>query len=65
LLATALENGEVTGLSFLLPGCAEPWEVRAVVRHRRGYHYGFEFLSLSDAQRNTLRSHFAGADVID
>ncbi|MGA6982676.1 MAG: PilZ domain-containing protein [Candidatus Sulfotelmatobacter sp.] len=65
LLATELENGEVTGLSFLLPGSADPWELRAVVRHRRGYHYGFEFLSLNHEQRITLRSYFSGLIVID
>jgi hypothetical protein len=65
LLATELEDGEVTGLSFCLPGSADPWEVRAVVRHRRGYHYGFEFLALSDGQRSTLRSHFSGLNAVD
>ncbi|MGA2391208.1 MAG: PilZ domain-containing protein [Candidatus Sulfotelmatobacter sp.] len=65
LLAAELENGEVTALSFFLPGSVDPWEVRAVVRHRRGYHYGFEFLSLSDAQRSTVKSYLTGLDVID
>src|SRR5271166_1069319 len=47
LLAAELNGGEVTGLLFTLPGSALPWDVRAVVRYRRGYHYGFEFLSLT------------------
>jgi hypothetical protein len=29
-------------------------DVRAVVRHRRGFQYGFEFLSLTEDQRAEL-----------
>jgi len=47
LIAGELNLGEVVALAFALPGSAQPWELRAVLRHRRGYHYGFEFLSLS------------------
>lgn len=58
LLPAELDNGEVTGLSFLLPGsAAAPWEVRAVVRYRRLYQYGFEFLSLTGTQQETLKSY--------
>src|SRR5208282_5189653 len=42
LLAAELNGGEVAELSFLLPGSLF-FEVRAVVRYRRGYQYGFEF----------------------
>jgi hypothetical protein len=65
LLAAELNNGEVTGLSFLLPGAALPWEVRAVVRYRRGYHYGFEFLSLTEQQQKTLMNHLKGLKPAD
>jgi hypothetical protein len=65
LLAAELNNGEVTGLSFLLPGAALPWEVRAVVRYRRGYHYGFEFLSLTEEQQETLITHLKGLKPAD
>jgi hypothetical protein len=57
LLAAELNSGEVAGLSFLLPGSAIPWEVRAVVRYRRGYQYGFEFLSLTREQQELLKSY--------
>src|SRR5580692_9474682 len=50
LLAVDLDAGEVAGLSFSLPGSDFPWEVRAVVRYRRGYHYGFEFLCVTNNQ---------------
>jgi PilZ domain len=57
LLAAELENGEVVSLSFSLPGSLPSWEVRTVVRYRRGYQYGFEFLSLTSEQQESLKSY--------
>ena len=54
LIAEELLVGEVVSLEFSLPGASERWEVRGVLRHRRGYHYGFEFLSLTRQQSETL-----------
>lgn len=65
LLAAELNCGEVTGLSFSLPGSALPWEVRAVVRYRRGYQYGFEFLSLRPEQQVGLKNYLKGLEPID
>jgi hypothetical protein len=65
LLAAELSGGEVTGLSFSLPGSDLLWEVRAVVRYRRGYHYGFEFLSLTGEQQEALRSYLKGLEPMD
>ncbi len=65
LLATELNVGEVTALSFSLPESALRWEVRAVVRYRRGYHYGFEFLSLTGEQQAALNGYFNGLEAID
>lgn len=30
-------------------------KVRAIVRYRHGLHYGFEFLTLNESQRETVR----------
>jgi hypothetical protein len=57
LLATALNVGDVVGLHFLLPGSTMAWALRAVVRYRHGYHYGFEFLSLAHDQQEPLRDY--------
>lgn len=65
LLAAELDGGEVAGLSFSLPGSATRWEVRAVVRYRRGYHYGFEFLSLTGEHRGLLGSYLKTLEPID
>ena len=65
LLAAELNGGEVTGLNFSIPGSAVPWDVRAVVRYRRGYHYGFEFLSLTNEQRDWVKNYLQSQKPID
>jgi c-di-GMP-binding flagellar brake protein YcgR len=69
LLAAEVALGEVVGLRFSVPGLSAPgldsWDVRAVLRHRRGYHYGFEFLSLSDQQGKALAGYLSGLDRAD
>lgn len=57
LLAAEVPMGEVASLNFCLPGLTEPWEIRAVLRHRRGFHYGFEFLSLGEERRPVLKKY--------
>ncbi|HWY22926.1 MAG TPA: PilZ domain-containing protein [Candidatus Acidoferrum sp.] len=50
-----LETGEIVSLEIPLPLSPYPLKVRAIVRYRQGLRYGFEFLTLSDAQRDTVR----------
>jgi len=54
LLAANLEVGESLHLEFTLPTCSQKLAVRAVARNRSGARYGFEFLSLSEAQREAI-----------
>jgi hypothetical protein len=54
-LTGELEAGEIVTLDIPLPLSPYPLKVRAIVRYRHGLHYGFEFLTLNDAQRDTLR----------
>jgi hypothetical protein len=65
LLAAELNRGEVTGLSFSLPGSDRRWEMRAVVRYRSGYQYGFEFLSLTGEQQASLKSYVKDLKPMD
>ena len=65
LLATEMNVGEVVGLSFSIPGSTVRWEVRAVVRYRRVYQYGFEFLSLTEEQQALLTNYLNGMEPID
>lgn len=57
LIAHDIPIGEVVSLAFSLPESAVPWTVRAVMRQRRGYHYGFEFLALSAEQTEELKGY--------
>jgi hypothetical protein len=57
LIAADLTVGDVASLAFSLPGVAERLDVRAVLRCRRGYQYGFEFLSLSEHQGKALAGY--------
>lgn len=61
-LTGELEPGEVVSIEFTLPHSREPMKVRAVVRHRTGYRYGFEFLTVTDAQREQMRRTFQDMD---
>jgi hypothetical protein len=65
LLAAEVPMGEVVSLSFCLPGLAEPWEIRAVLRHRRGFHYGFEFISLVGERGAVLKKYIEGLPRAD
>lgn len=49
-----LEPGEIVSLDIPLPLSPYPLKVRAIVRYRQGLRYGFEFLTLTDAQRDMI-----------
>jgi len=65
LIAEELNVGEVVALAFALPGSALVWELRAVLRHRRGYHYGFEFLAVSKHQSESLGDYLSRLERAD
>lgn len=65
LVASDLTLGEVVTLAFSLPQSHSSWEVRAVIRHRRGYHYGFEFLALTGEQKSVLTSYLGNLERAD
>jgi len=54
-LTGSLETGEIVTLEIPLPLTPYPIKVRAIVRYRQGLRYGFEFLTLNEAQRDTVR----------
>jgi c-di-GMP-binding flagellar brake protein YcgR len=55
VLPVRIPLGEVSELQFSLPGIREPFRTRVVVRSSDGFRYGFEFLALSQAQRDAIR----------
>jgi hypothetical protein len=54
-LTGSLEPGEIVTLEIPLPLTPYPIKVRAIVRYRQGLKYGFEFLTLNDVQRDTIK----------
>jgi hypothetical protein len=54
-LTGELETGEIVSLEIPLPLTPYPVKMRAIVRYRQGLRYGFEFLTLTDPQRDILR----------
>ncbi len=53
-LTGKLETGEIVSLEIPLPLSPYPLKVRAIVRYCDGLRYGFEFLTLTAAQRDML-----------
>jgi hypothetical protein len=54
-LTGELDSGEIVSLEIPLPLSPYPLKVRAIVRYRQGLRYGFEFLTLTETQREMLR----------
>ena len=53
-LTGELEAGEIVSLEIPLPLSPYPLKLRAIVRYRQGLRYGFEFLTLTDNQRDMI-----------
>jgi hypothetical protein len=54
-LTGSLSKGEIVTLEIPLPLTPYPIKVRAIVRFCQGLRYGFEFLTMNESQRDTVR----------
>jgi hypothetical protein len=54
LFATEWDLGASVSLQFSVPFTSTPVRVRAVVRNRTSYQYGFEFVDLTPEHSNTI-----------
>jgi hypothetical protein len=54
-LTGSLTTGEIVTLEIPLPLTPYPIKVRAIVRFCQGLRYGFEFLTMNESQRDTVR----------
>jgi hypothetical protein len=54
-LTGSLQSGEIVTLEIPLPLTPYPIKVRAIVRYCQGLRYGFEFLTMNESQRDTIR----------
>jgi hypothetical protein len=53
-LTGEVEPGEVVSMELSLPVASVPLRLRALARYRDGLRHGFEFLALSEEQRELL-----------
>lgn len=53
-LTGEMEPGEVVWMDLAMPLASAPLRIRAITRYRDGLRHGFEFLALSEEQRETL-----------
>lgn len=64
VLTEAVPTGEVLSLEFQFPGRNEDSMVRAIVRYRKGFIHGVEFLGLSAEQQKMIDAFCAGLAAI-
>lgn len=53
-LAGDLHPGETVAVEFTLPSARESLTLRATIRYRGGFRYGFEFVGLTAEQREPI-----------
>jgi hypothetical protein len=53
-LSGEVEPGEVVSMELLLPTAGYPIKLRALSRYRTGLRHGFEFLALTNQQKDAL-----------
>lgn len=64
VLTEEVSTGEVLSLEFQLPGRTESSQVRAIVRYRKGFTHGLEFLGLSMEQQDAIDGFCSGLAAI-
>jgi hypothetical protein len=64
VLTAKVAAGEVLSLEFHLPGRTEASLVRAIVRYRKGFIHGVEFLGLSAEQQEMIDGFCEGLAAI-
>jgi hypothetical protein len=60
VLTAEVPQGEVVSLEFRLPTYREPMVVRSIVRYRKGFVHGLEFLGLSTEQQAAIDAYCEG-----
>src|SRR6266550_2351739 len=65
VLTAEVAAGEVVSLEFSLPASSQSFAVRAIVRYRRGFVHGLEFLGLSPQQESEIGAFCANLEQLD
>lgn len=64
VLTEEIASGEVLSLEFQFPGRSEVSALRAIVRYRKGFTHGVEFLGLSAQQQEMVDAFCRGLAAI-
>jgi hypothetical protein len=64
VLTAEVPSGEVLSLEFQLPNRTEASLVRAIVRYRKGFIHGVEFLGLSADQQELIDAFCKGLAAV-
>jgi c-di-GMP-binding flagellar brake protein YcgR len=54
-VAGELTRNDIVTLQFSVGTGIPEFEIRSLVRHQRGYHCGFEFITLTNPQRELIK----------
>jgi hypothetical protein len=54
-LTGEMQIGDVVALEFTVPLSPHPIKLRAIVRYKNGFQYGFEFLAMDANQRQAIQ----------
>ncbi len=65
VLTAEVPAGEVVSVEFSLPSSAQSFAVRAIVRYRRGFMHGLEFLGLTPEQESDIAAFCANLETVD
>jgi hypothetical protein len=50
-----IDIGEIVELEVQLPDAKEPLKIKAEVRYRHGFQYGFKFVQVTEPQKEMIR----------
>jgi hypothetical protein len=50
-----IDIGEIVELELQLPDAREPLKIKAEVRYRHGFQYGFKFVQITEQQQEMIR----------
>ncbi|MGZ4842334.1 MAG: PilZ domain-containing protein [Candidatus Angelobacter sp.] len=51
----SINVGEIVDLELQLPETQEPLKIKAEVRYRQGFQYGFKFIHITEQQKEMIR----------
>lgn len=51
----SINDGEMVDLELQLPDTQEPLKIKAEVRYRQGFQYGFKFVNITEREKEMIR----------